>query len=276
MSGLVLSDPYHQNVGRYTTYRLFHSLIIIGPVLTPYLLGKGLNYTQILTLQGIAAVSVVVFEIPTGAVADKVSRKLSLTLSTLLHAIAMIIYICATDFLYHLAVAEALFGLGSTFGSGADSAILYESLDRTGRKNDCTRVEGRAASLSFAGQAIGCVASNWLYVIDPDLPFAFSVVFMLVSTAAGLLLHEPQREKSAHTSEHPFQRFGVRPLSCGPSDLRPRWDSSIGPVSGSTNLTSNSTTYRSPGMARSSSSITSSPYSSPASGDASPDNDTPC
>ncbi len=83
----------------------------------------------------------------------------------------MIIYICATDFLYHLAVAEALFGLGSTFGSGADSAILYESLDRTGRKNDYTRVEGRAASLSFAGQAIGCVASNWLYVIDPDLPF---------------------------------------------------------------------------------------------------------
>tara|TARA_Y100000588_G_scaffold2660_1_gene3665 strand:- start:2656 stop:2913 length:258 start_codon:yes stop_codon:yes gene_type:complete len=70
MSGLVLSDPYHQNVGRYTTYRLFHSRLIIGPVLTPYLLGKGLNYTQILTLQGIAAVSVVVFEIPTGAVAD--------------------------------------------------------------------------------------------------------------------------------------------------------------------------------------------------------------
>ena len=61
MSGLVLSDPYHQNVGRYTAYQLFHSLLIIGPVLTPYLLGKGLSYTQILTLQGIAAVSVVVF-----------------------------------------------------------------------------------------------------------------------------------------------------------------------------------------------------------------------
>ncbi len=81
-----MTDRYRANITRYTTYRLFRSLLIIGPVLTPYLPGKGLNYAQILTLQSIAAVSVVVFEIPTGAIADKVSRKLSLTLSTLLHA----------------------------------------------------------------------------------------------------------------------------------------------------------------------------------------------
>jgi MFS family permease len=161
---------YERNIQNYTLYRFFYGMLIIGPVITPYFRWKGLSYTEIMWLQSIAALSVVIFEVPTGVVADKISRRLSLLCAGLCLGIALTIYIHTQSF-YAFAFAEALFGLGLTFGSGADSALLYESLHRLGREDEYARIDGRAASFIFAGQAVGVVISSLLYTLNPNLPF---------------------------------------------------------------------------------------------------------
>ena len=70
-------NALERNIRYYPVHRLFLGLLIIGPVLTPYLRSKGFVYTEIMLLQSISAVSLVVFEMPTGIVADRVSRRLS-------------------------------------------------------------------------------------------------------------------------------------------------------------------------------------------------------
>ena len=155
-------DGYERNIRYYPLHRLLLGLIIIGPVLTPHLRSKGLDYTQIMVLQSISAVSLVLFEMPTGIIADRVSRRLSLFLSGATLALGLTVYILGQSFTV-LAVAEVLFAIGMTFRSGANSAFLYESLARLGREQEYTRIEGRATSWIFIGA--GC---RYLRV-QPDL-----------------------------------------------------------------------------------------------------------
>ena len=190
-------SAYQHNIRTYALFRFFYGMLIIGPVLTPYLRWKGLSYTEIMWLQSISALAVVLFEVPTGVVADKLSRRWSLFLAGASIGLALAIYIL-TDSFFAFACAEALFGLGLTFGSGADSALLYESLDRLGRKGDYAHIEGRAASYVFAGQAAGSIASSLLYALNPNLPFWISVGSAFIAACMALRFVEPEREKSAH------------------------------------------------------------------------------
>jgi len=69
---------YERNVSVFLYYRFFNNMLIIGPVLMLFLLWKGLNYTNIMVLQSISAISVLVFEVPTGIVSGSFSGKSAL------------------------------------------------------------------------------------------------------------------------------------------------------------------------------------------------------
>lgn len=186
-----------RNIRLYTAYRFFWGLLIIGPALVPFMLAKGMSYTQIMILQSISSIAVVVFEMPNGAVADMISRKHSLFLSGLCIGLSLLLFILFSSF-YIFAVAEILFGLGLTFGSGADSALLYESLKKLDRQSDYARIEGRSSFYVFMGQAVGSVASSLLYTLSPAWPYWCSVFSVLTAAVFALRLTEPEREKSKH------------------------------------------------------------------------------
>lgn len=187
-----------RNIAVYSGFRFFISMLIIGPILVPFMLFKGLSYSQIMLLQSISAIAVFLFEIPTGAVADKLSRRLSLMLSGIFAVTGLLFYIVFDSFLL-FAVAEIMFGIGMTFSSGADSAILYESLDRLNRTREYQKIEGHSASLIFIGQAVGSVISSFLYTRNPYLPFWISVINLLIAASLSLGFFDPSREKSEHT-----------------------------------------------------------------------------
>ena len=185
-------------------------MMIIGPVLVPFMIFKGLSYSQIMLLQSISAVSVFVFEVPTGVVADKLSRKLSLALSVFFMGFGLFLYVICEDFSIFV-LAEIICGIGLTFGSGADSAMLYESLNRLGRKEEYRRIEGRVGSNIYIGQGIGSVASSFLYSLSPLLPFWVSMGNLMIAAIITVFFIEPpSREKSGHSYiKHIVEGFGL-------------------------------------------------------------------
>ncbi len=185
------------NIKLYPWYRLFSSLMIIGPILVPFMIFKGLNYSQIMLLQSISAISVFVFEVPTGSIADKISRKFSLVISSVFCSLGLFLYIVSHSF-WVFALAEILFGLGMTFSSGADSALLYESLIRLDRKKEYQHHEGHAQFMIFIGQGIGSVISGFIYKFNPFSPFWISVGFIVFSGLTAIGFHETDRTKSEH------------------------------------------------------------------------------
>jgi MFS family permease len=182
-----------KNVRLYYFYSTFAELLILGPVLVLFLTAKGLTFTEIMLLQSISSVSIFFFEVPTGAVADKLGRKYSILIGALLWALGLLFYDVGKSFII-FALSEIVFSLGSSFKSGADSALIYDSLKMLKREKEYQKVEGKARSFSLYAQAIGSVLSSFLYEKNVNLPMIVSIIFMVVTIAATLMFKEPEVE----------------------------------------------------------------------------------
>ena len=184
---------YSRNVKIYYMYSTFAELLILGPILVLFLIAKGLSFTEIMVLQSISAIAVVLFEVPTGAVADKIGRKESILLGSLLWAVSLGIYVVGTSFPMFI-LAEVIFSLGATFKSGADNALIYDSLKIMGREKEFQSIEGKARSFALYAQAVGSIIAGFVYEVNTNLPFLISVFFMLVTIVISLKFKEPPIE----------------------------------------------------------------------------------
>jgi MFS family permease len=182
-----------KNIKLYYFYSTFSELLILGPVLVLFLTAKGLSFTEIMILQSISSVSVFFFEVPTGAAADKIGRKYSILFGAFLWAAGLFLYVVGKGF-FIFALAEIVFSLGSAFKSGADTALIYDSLKVLGKEKDYQKIEGKARSYSLYAQAIGSVLSSFLYEKNVNLPMIVSILFMLVTIAVTLMFKEPEVE----------------------------------------------------------------------------------
>lgn len=177
----------------YYLYTTTGNLIIIGPIMVLYMLSKGLNYTQILLLQSISAAAVVLLEIPTGALADRFSRKSCLVIGPLLWGITLLIYTFCNSF-YLFALGEVIFALGATMKSGSDTALMYDSLGESDRKLAYQKIEGHAKSYMFYAQAAGSIVAGFLYSRNIHLPLLVSVVFMICASLCGTFFRDPGKK----------------------------------------------------------------------------------
>lgn len=189
------------NIRTYLRYALFCDLMIIGPIIVLFMEQKGLSFSEIMTLQSIFALSIVFLEVPTGAIADKLGRKLSLVLGSLALALCLSLYMAGGHFII-FALAEIAAGLGVCLKSGADSALLYDTLKEEGRESEFQGIYGRGQSRIYLTQAVGSLVSSILFVVHPYLPYGLSVIFMLISGFFAFQFIEPFCEgKTEHRSE---------------------------------------------------------------------------
>lgn len=203
------------NIRMYYGYSTFSNLLILGPILTLFFLEKGLNFTQIMVISAVSAIGTVLFEVPTGMMADRIGRKYSLILNAIFWAITCLIYMVSDSFLVFL-IGEVFFSIGAAFGSGADSALLYDTLKSDHREGEYQKIEGKSMSLVFYSQAIGSILAGYLYKVDIRLPFALSFFFVMFSiwyayrfVESPLAFNDlPSNTAQANEAkEHPFASF---------------------------------------------------------------------
>lgn len=185
-----MSKGYERNTKIYYYYSTFAELLILGPILVLYLTAKGLSFTEIMALQSISAVGTVLFEVPTGAVADRIGRKQSIFLGALLWAASLSMYIAGKVYFVFI-LAELTFSLGAAFKSGADSALIYDSLKAESKEKEYQMVEGKARSYALYAQAIGSVIAGFVYEVNIYLPMIISIGFMIITALITLGFKEP-------------------------------------------------------------------------------------
>lgn len=132
-------------------FNFLKNLQFFGALAVPfYLYRVGLNYVQMFTLEAIFSFFVFVLEIPTGVVADRFGRKLSLMLGALTFGAAFLVF-SVTHSYPILIGAEILCAVGMTLMSGADRALLYESLKETGMEPEAGKINARYDAAGTAG-----------------------------------------------------------------------------------------------------------------------------
>lgn len=177
---------------------------LIAPIVVLFLLQKGISLTQIMILQSINAVSIVLLEVPTGAIADLVGRKFSLMLSSIMLVAGLAMYVLTHHF-YAFVMAEIMFGFGLSFKSGADSALLYDTLKALKREDAYASIQGKAQFYAFLLQSLGSIMIGYLYTVDANLPYIVSIVLISISGVATLFfteVHKHQVKERPHYLRH--------------------------------------------------------------------------
>jgi MFS family permease len=143
----------------YLFLLLLHTLAasFIWGINTLFLLDAGLSNTQAFAANAFFTAGQVIFEVPTGVVADTRGRRLSYLLGTLTLALATLLYLYQWQLsapFWAWALSSALLGLGFTFFSGAVQAWLVDALTFTGY----FREGGKLESVLAKGEIVEGVA----------------------------------------------------------------------------------------------------------------------
>ncbi|BET60026.1 MULTISPECIES: MFS transporter [Geobacter] len=160
----------------------------------------GLSLSEILLLQSIFAVAMAVMEYPSGYISDRIGYRAALTAASALGIAGWAVYTAATSF-RDVLIAEILLGIATSFISGTDSALLYESLKEQGEETAYARHEGRSTFFGQTGEAAGALFAGVLYARYPLLPFFLQVGVWVLALFLTRRLTEPARERH-HQASH--------------------------------------------------------------------------
>ena len=121
-----MNSSLHNNIRTIYLLGFFNSFMVINPVFVPLLQGHDLSMNQVLQTQALLALTIALFEVPSGYIADMWGRRRAILLGSVLFALGFLYLLWADSFVDFL-VFEAILGLGFSLISGADLALLYDT-----------------------------------------------------------------------------------------------------------------------------------------------------
>lgn len=90
-----------KNVRRFYLFQAAFGAMIIGPIIMIYLLDvKGLTFTQAMLLNTFSSLALVIFDVPTGAIADYYSRKICLSMGGFILGLSLVLYALIKSFFW--------------------------------------------------------------------------------------------------------------------------------------------------------------------------------
>lgn len=162
------------------------------PVLVLFFQENGLSLKEVLVLQGAFALGIVICEVPSGYFADLIGRKISLVWGAVLGLLGVGIFCFAHSFSSFL-IGEILLAIGSSFMSGADSALLYDSLAALNRVPEYSRSEGRMQLVCNLSEAAAAVVGGLLATVSLRWPLYVEFATSLAGIVVAMLIYEPPR-----------------------------------------------------------------------------------
>lgn len=184
------------------------ALTVPHAILTPLLLDKGLSLSQILLVQAGFSIAVLLFEFPSGSIADMISRRTLYFISRLVFCIFFLLVIFGHGFPLML-LAWIIYGLATALESGTlDAALINNAKNRQGpastvdapdhvesRISWLVRREGQSA---YVGMMIGSTIGALLYLSMGANVYFISVGATVISVATiALFFRIPEQHKLA-------------------------------------------------------------------------------
>jgi MFS family permease len=168
---------------------------LIWGVNTIFLLDAGLSNFQAFAANAFFTAGMVLFEVPTGIVADTIGRRTSYLLGTVTLAVTTLLYVLLWQIeapFWEWALVSMGLGLGFTFFSGAVEAWLIDALTATGFDGDVETVFGHGQIVSGIAMLTGSVAGGFIaQQVSLGAPFvARGVVLVAMFAIAFRVMHD--------------------------------------------------------------------------------------
>ena len=188
-------EPYLKaNIVKLYLIKTSKWFMLFMPIIVLFYQDNGLKMQDIFVLQAIYSIVIVILEIPSGYLADVLGRKTTLIIGTILGFCGFVIYSLSYYFWGFLS-AEVTMGVGTSLVSGADSAMLYDTLKAGNQKEKYLKFEGKMVSIGNAAEAVAGILGGLLAEISLRTPFYAQTVVAFIGIPAALMLIEPIREE---------------------------------------------------------------------------------
>ena len=183
---------YEANIWKTYSFQLLNSFQLWWPIWVIYLTDmRRFTLTQVSGLEALFWVVIVLAEVPTGAVADRLGRKVSLMMGAACVTVAVLVFGVATNY-WIVLLSYVAWAFGLTFQSGADAALVFESLRAVGRERDYPRVAGIGWGIfsfgTLAGMLIGAPLAA---ATNLALPVQISAVIAFLALVVAATYREP-------------------------------------------------------------------------------------
>ncbi|SFC52053.1 Predicted arabinose efflux permease, MFS family [Bacillus sp. OV322] len=201
---------------------LFGSVQFIQPVLALFYFARGLDEASILWVMLFWSIGVLIGEVPTGMFADRYGAKQSFMIGAILSIVSHSMLIWAYEPWVFFA-SSLVSGFAVTFFSGADEALLYESLKESNEENMMDRAMGLIQSAQFIIMVVvlilGAIIAKDLTNKQFNLLIMLGIVFQSVQLVILTFIKNPSNH--GNYRENPFNQVkeGILAIKKAPQVL---------------------------------------------------------
>lgn len=168
------------------------------PILYFYLTNiKGFSIPQTTFLLSLQELLLIFLEVPTGVIADKISRKFSVAMGYLITSIPFALFPFVNG-LEIFAILFAIKAVGKALVSGADSALLYDTLVELEEQSEYKKIKTKAGAWTMGVAAVAMFLGGWMGETQQyNLAFWLPLPLQLLGAAAAMMMIEPEVSKKA-------------------------------------------------------------------------------
>lgn len=182
-------------------------ILVTTPVSILFYQAYGIAFDQIMIIKTATFISTIIFEVPSGYIADRFGYK-----KIIQAGLICLILSCIGNITLHSIFAfiswGIIWGIGIAFLSGADEAWYYNFLKNLDMESEYgNNISQILAAIQFIS-AIALILSSTIFVMDERLPYIFNTLFFVIALGASFRLSE-KREKRKDKSKEGLHNISV-------------------------------------------------------------------
>ena len=192
----------NHTIWKFYAFTFLWNLHLFSAVLVPFFTDwGGISLAQVQIVQSWFMFWIFFMEVPTGVIADYFGRKYSLTLGGVIITIGAVVYGSIPSFEGFL-LAEFLFAVAFALLSGADQALLYDSLKEAGMESESKKIFGRAHAIRLSGILVGALFGGFIaQAYGLNAPMLATAIPFFLATILAWSLPEPKIHEQTSESK---------------------------------------------------------------------------
>ncbi|MCL2864315.1 MAG: MFS transporter [Lachnospiraceae bacterium] len=202
------------NVKMLYVYKFISQCLPIYAFYTILFIERGKSVTEIALLIALWSVFSIVFEVPSGILADRWNRRNMLAVGAVLQGLCFVIWFFSYHF-FMFAVGFFFWAIGGAFESGTEEGLIYDNLKSDGCAEHFTEIYGRAQFFGNIGTIVGIVSAGMIASFTPIPIIALisagicfiNVVFVMQIREKNLYSEKLKEENASFFST--FKEAGV-------------------------------------------------------------------
>jgi len=194
------SKRLKRNILYVQLYYFFRSFIFAYVIERLFWKSRGISIAETVYIEIIYGATIILMEIPTGVLADRLSRKNVILIGSILTLIGATLILNAYGFLAFVGLI-IISGISGALTSGSVTALMYDSLKELGETMSFEKYLSRIKAIRYGSglvaAMVGAFAASKVSLI---LPYQMSVLSCLMMVLFNALLLEPKKSTSEDVS----------------------------------------------------------------------------